>query len=124
MVAKRPAMIQRGPLVRFGGGPLLSAQPHSLSAGLSPWRPLAPNKNPASHNTIVLGRPENAMRLSLIMIIAAALLTLAGCFEGPPGPPGPAGPPGAQGEKGEKGEKGDKGDPGRDAVVAPATKKK
>lgn len=51
-------------------------------------------------------------------------LTLAGCFEGPKGDPGP---PGVQGEKGEKGDKGDKGDPGapgRDAVAAPATKKK
>ena len=58
------------------------------------------------------------MRLPLMMIVGAAVLTLAGCFEGPPGP---AGPPGAQGEKGEKG---DKGDAGRDAVVAPAAKKK
>ena len=58
--------------------------------------------------------------LGLIAAFVAAL-TLAGCFEGPPGP---AGPPGAQGEKGEKGDKGDKGDPGRDAVPAPATKKK
>lgn len=61
------------------------------------------------------------MRLPLMMIVGAAVLTLAGCFEGPPGPPGPAGPPGAQGEKGEKG---DKGDAGRDAIVAPAAKKK
>ena len=67
------------------------------------------------------GLPENAMRQPLMMIVGAAVLILAGCFEGPPGPPGPpgpAGPPGAQGEKG------DKGDPGRDAVVAPAAKKK
>jgi hypothetical protein len=51
-------------------------------------------------------------------------LTLAGCFEGPKGEPGPPGAQGPQGEKGDKGEKGEKGDPGRDAVAAPATKKK
>jgi hypothetical protein len=58
--------------------------------------------------------------LALISSFVAAL-TLAGCFEGPKGDPGP---PGVQGEKGEKGDKGDPGDPGRDAVAAPATKKK
>jgi collagen triple helix repeat protein len=58
--------------------------------------------------------------LALISSFVAAL-TLAGCFEGPKGDPGP---PGAQGPRGEKGDKGDPGDPGRDAVAAPATKKK
>jgi hypothetical protein len=37
---------------------------------------------------------------------------------------GPPGPQGEQGPQGEKGDKGEKGDPGRDAVVAPTTKKK
>jgi hypothetical protein len=58
------------------------------------------------------------MRFLALVASFVATLTLAGCFEGPKGDPGP---PGAQGEKGDKG---DKGDPGRDAVVAPATKKK
>ena len=43
------------------------------------------------------------MRLPLMMIVSTAVLTLVGCFEGPPGPPGPAGLPGAQGRKGDKG---------------------
>jgi hypothetical protein len=55
------------------------------------------------------------MRFLALVASFVATLTLAGCFEGPKGDPGP---PGAQGEKG------DKGDPGRDAVAAPATKKK
>jgi hypothetical protein len=58
------------------------------------------------------------MRFLALVASFVATLTLAGCFEGPKGDPGP---PGAQGEKGDKG---DKGDPGRDAVAAPATKKK
>ena len=58
------------------------------------------------------------MRFLALVASFVAALTLAGCFEGPKGDPGP---PGAQGEKGDKG---DKGDPGRDAVAAPATKKK
>jgi len=58
------------------------------------------------------------MRFLALVASFVATLTLTGCFEGPKGDPGP---PGAQGEKGDKG---DKGDPGRDAVVAPATKKK
>jgi hypothetical protein len=58
------------------------------------------------------------MRFLALVASFIAALTLAGCFEGPKGDPGP---PGAQGDKGEKG---DKGDPGRDAVAAPATKKK
>ena len=58
------------------------------------------------------------MRFLALVASFVAVLTLAGCFEGPKGDPGPAG---AQGEKGDKG---DKGDPGRDAVAAPATKKK
>ena len=61
------------------------------------------------------------MRFLILVASFVAALTLAGCFEGPKGDPGP---PGAQGEKGYKGDKGDKGDPGRDAVAAPATKKK
>ena len=67
------------------------------------------------------------MRFLALVASFVAALTLAGCFEGPKGDPGP---PGAQGEKGDKGdkgdngEKGDKGIPGRDAVAAPATKKK
>jgi len=58
------------------------------------------------------------MRFLALVASFVAMLTLAGCFEGPKGDPGP---PGAQGEKGDKG---DKGDPGRDAVAAPATKKR
>jgi hypothetical protein len=58
------------------------------------------------------------MRFLALVASFVATLTLAGCFEGPKGDPGP---PGVQGEKGDKG---DKGDPGRDAVAAPATKKK
>ena len=58
------------------------------------------------------------MRFLALVASFVAALTLAGCFEGPKGDPGP---PGAQGEKGDKG---DKGDPGRDAVAAPATKKR
>jgi hypothetical protein len=58
------------------------------------------------------------MRFLALVASFVAALTLAGCFEGPKGDPGP---PGAQGEKGDKG---DRGDPGRDAVAAPATKKK
>jgi hypothetical protein len=61
------------------------------------------------------------MRSLALVASFVAALTLAGCFEGPKGDPGP---PGAQGAQGEKGNKGDKGDPGRDAVAAPATKKK
>jgi Collagen triple helix repeat (20 copies) len=61
------------------------------------------------------------MRFLALVASFVAALTLAGCFEGPKGDPGP---PGAQGAQGEKGNKGDKGDPGRDAVAAPATKKK
>ena len=67
------------------------------------------------------------MRFSALLTSFAVALTLGGCFEGPKGEPGPPGPPGPQGEKGAQGEKGpqgEKGDPGRDAVVAPATKKK
>jgi len=70
------------------------------------------------------------MRFLTLVASLVAALTLAGCFEGPKGDPGPAGAQGPQGEKGEqgpkgdRGEKGDKGDPGRDAVAAPATKKK
>jgi hypothetical protein len=58
------------------------------------------------------------MRFPALVALFIATLTLAGCFECPKGDPEP---PGAQGEKGNKG---DKGDPGRDAVTAPATKKK
>ena len=58
------------------------------------------------------------MRFLALVASFVAALTLAGCFEGPKGDPGP---PGAQGEKGDKG---DKGDPAREAVAAPATKKK
>jgi Collagen triple helix repeat (20 copies) len=61
------------------------------------------------------------MRFLALIGSFALALTLAGCFEGPKGDPGPPGP---QGEKGDKGDKGDPGDPGRDAVAAPATKKK
>ena len=61
---------------------------------------------------------KKMMRLLTMMILAAAVLTLAGCFEGPPGPPGP------QGAQGEKGDKGDKGAPGKDAPIASSTKKK
>lgn len=61
------------------------------------------------------------MRIVGLIASFVAALILAGCFEGKPGPPGP---PGAQGPQGPKGEKGDQGDPGRDAVPAPATKKK
>jgi hypothetical protein len=62
-----------------------------------------------------------SMRFLALVASFVAVLTLAGCFEGPKGDPGP---PGAQGEKGDKGDAGEKGDPGRDAVAAPATKKK
>ena len=64
------------------------------------------------------------MRSLTIMILAATVLTLAGCFEGPPGPPGPQGAQGEKGERGDKGDKGDKGDPGKDAPIASSTKKK
>jgi hypothetical protein len=67
------------------------------------------------------------MRVLVLVASFVAALTLAGCFEGPKGDPGPPGTQGAQGEKGDKGDKGEKGDkgaPGRDAVPAPATKKK
>ena len=61
------------------------------------------------------------MRFLALVASFVAMLTLAGCFEGPKGDPGP---PGVQGPQGEKGEKGEKGDPGRDAIAPPATKKK
>jgi hypothetical protein len=64
------------------------------------------------------------MRFLALVASFVAALTLAGCFEGPKGDPGPPGAQGEKGDKGDKGEKGDKGDPGRDAVAAPATKKK
>jgi Collagen triple helix repeat (20 copies) len=67
------------------------------------------------------------MRFLALVAPFVAALTLAGCFEGPKGDPGPAGAQGEKGDKGDKGDtgdKGDKGDPGRDAVAAPATKKK
>jgi hypothetical protein len=67
------------------------------------------------------------MRFLALVASFVAALTLAGCFEGPKGDPGPSGAQGEKGDKGDKGdkgEKGDKGDPGRDAVAAPATKKK
>ena len=64
------------------------------------------------------------MRFLALVSSFVAALTLASCFEGPKGDPGPPGPQGEKGDKGDKGEKGDKGDPGRDAVAAPATKKK
>jgi Collagen triple helix repeat (20 copies) len=64
------------------------------------------------------------MRFLVLVASFVAALTLAGCFEGPKGDPGPPGAQGEKGEKGDKGDRGDKGDPGRDAVVAPATKKK
>jgi hypothetical protein len=67
------------------------------------------------------------MRFLVLIGSFVATLTLAGCFEGPKGDPGPPGAQGIQGEKGDKGDKGDKGekgDPGRDAVTAPATKRK
>ena len=64
------------------------------------------------------------MRFLALIASFVSALTLAGCFEGPKGEPGPPGPPGPQGAQGPQGVKGDKGDPGRDAVVAPATKKK
>jgi Collagen triple helix repeat (20 copies) len=64
------------------------------------------------------------MRFLALVASFVAVLTLAGCFEGPKGDPGPPGAQGAQGEKGDKGDNGDKGAPGRDAVAAPATKKK
>jgi hypothetical protein len=64
------------------------------------------------------------MRFLALVASFFAALTLAGCFEGPKGDPGPPGAQGEKGDKGDKGEKGDKGDPGRDAVAAPATKKK
>ena len=80
----------------------------------------SPNKNPAVTTHLLWGDWRIAMRLPLVMIVGAAVLTLAACNEGPPGPPGPAGPPGAagpagaQGVPGEKGQKGDKGDKGRE----------
>ena len=64
------------------------------------------------------------MRFLILVASFVAALTLAGCFEGPKGDPGPPGAQGEKGDKGDKGEKGDKGAPGRDAVPAPATKKK
>jgi hypothetical protein len=67
------------------------------------------------------------MRFLALVASFVVAFTLAGCFEGPKGDPGPAGAQGEKGEKGDtgdKGDKGDKGDPGRDAVAAPATKKK
>jgi hypothetical protein len=73
------------------------------------------------------------MRFLALAMSLVTTLTLTGCFEDPkgyPGPPGAQGPQGEKGErgdkgdKGEKGDKGDKGDPGRDAAIAPATKKK
>ena len=64
------------------------------------------------------------MRFLALVASFVAALTLAGCFEGPKGDPGPPGPRGEKGDKGDKGDKGEKGDPGRDAVAAPATKKK
>jgi hypothetical protein len=64
------------------------------------------------------------MRFLALVASFVAALTLAGCFEGPKGDPGPAGAQGEKGDKGDNGEKGDKGDLGRDAIAAPATKKK
>jgi hypothetical protein len=64
------------------------------------------------------------MRFLALVASFVAVLTLAGCFEGPKGDPGPPGAQGEKGDKGDNGDKGDKGAPGRDAVAAPATKKK
>jgi Collagen triple helix repeat (20 copies) len=64
------------------------------------------------------------MRFLALAMSLVTTLTLTGCFEGPKGDPGPPGAQGEKGEKGDKGDKGEKGDPGRDAVAAPATKKK
>jgi hypothetical protein len=64
------------------------------------------------------------MRFLALVASFVAVLTLAGCFEGPMGDPGPPGAQGEKGDKGDNGDKGDKGAPGRDAVAAPATKKK
>ena len=82
---------------------------------MNPKCPRDPNQLYSSSRLL-----ESMTRLPLMLIVGAAVLTLAGCFEGPPGPPGPSGP---QGVKGDKGDKGEQGEPGKDAPT-PATKRK
>jgi hypothetical protein len=52
------------------------------------------------------------MRARLAIVVVAAAVLLAGCFEGPQGPAGPQGDAGAQGPPGVKGEAGPAGPAG------------
>ena len=70
------------------------------------------------------------MRFPTLIILCAAAVTLAGCFEGPKGEKGDPGVQGPKGDKGDpgmpgpKGDKGDNGDPGRDAGVGAVKRSK
>jgi hypothetical protein len=64
------------------------------------------------------------MRFPTLIILCAAAVTLAGCFEGPKGEKGDKGDPGVAGIQGPKGDKGDNGDPGRDAGVGAVKRSK
>jgi hypothetical protein len=67
------------------------------------------------------------MRFPTLIILCAAAVTLAGCFEGPKGEKGDKGDkgdPGIAGIQGPKGDKGDNGDPGRDAGVGAVKRSK
>ena len=64
------------------------------------------------------------MRFTTLIILCAAAVTLAGCFEGPKGEKGDKGDPGIAGIQGPKGDKGDNGDPGRDAGVGAVKRSK
>ena len=72
------------------------------------------------------------MRLPTLLVLCAATVSLAGCFEGPkgdkgeqgiaglPGPQGPAGPQGAVGPAGPAGQQGAVGAPGPVGAAGPA----
>jgi hypothetical protein len=67
------------------------------------------------------------MRFPTLIILCAAAVTLAGCFEGPKGEKGDKGDkgdPGIAGIQGPKGDKGDNGDPGREAGVGAVKRSK
>jgi hypothetical protein len=76
------------------------------------------------------------MRFPTLIILCAAAVTLAGCFEGPKGdkgdpgiagiqgPKGDKGDPGVAGIPGPKGDNGDNGDPGRVAGVGAVKRSK
>jgi hypothetical protein len=64
-----------------------------------------------------------ARRVPALLVLCAAAISLAGCFEGPKGDkgdPGPPGPPGPQGEQGKTGPAGLTGKDGKDGIQGPA----